>query len=132
MALQSSGPISLSDIKTELGSSANDFRSLHAAAGFSTPDSISEFYGYSAVSWESVSISESGFEDPGIACGEGPNFGTFRIFYDAGAGFRTGTTVYTSEGGEVFDGRGFWYYVADLAQSVFIDSRGALGEIVSC
>ena len=48
MALQTSGPISLSEIKTELGSSSNSLRTLSAAAGFSIADSISEFYGYSA------------------------------------------------------------------------------------
>ena len=48
MALQTSGPISISDIKTELGSSSNSLRNLSAAAGFSTPDAMSEFYGYSA------------------------------------------------------------------------------------
>lgn len=48
MALQSSGQITISDIKTELGSSSNSLRTLSAAAGFSTPDAMSEFYGYSA------------------------------------------------------------------------------------
>ena len=47
MALQSSGAISISQIKTELGSSSNSLRTLSAAAGFSTPDAMSEFYGYS-------------------------------------------------------------------------------------
>jgi hypothetical protein len=47
MALQSSGAISISQIKTELGSSSNSLRTLSAAAGFTTPDSMSEFYGYS-------------------------------------------------------------------------------------
>lgn len=47
MALQSSGPISISDIKTELGSSDNSLRILSSDAGFSTPDSMSEFYGFS-------------------------------------------------------------------------------------
>lgn len=47
MPLQSSGPISISDIKTELGSSDNSLRNLSNIAGFSVPDSMSEFYGYS-------------------------------------------------------------------------------------
>ncbi len=51
MALQSSGAISISDIKTELGSSSNSLRTLSAAAGFSTPDAMSEFYGYTNSSW---------------------------------------------------------------------------------
>ena len=48
MALQSSGAISISQIKTELGSSSNSLRALSSAAGFGTPDAMSEFYGYSA------------------------------------------------------------------------------------
>jgi len=46
MALQGSGAISLSQIKTELNSSSNSLRTLSAAAGKSTPDAMSEFYGY--------------------------------------------------------------------------------------
>ena len=48
MALPSSGAISISQIRTELGSSSGSLRTLSAAAGKSTPDAMSEFYGYSA------------------------------------------------------------------------------------
>lgn len=48
MALQTTGPIKISEIKAELGSSSNSLRTLSAAAGFSTPDAMSEFYGYSS------------------------------------------------------------------------------------
>ena len=51
MALPSSGPISISQIKAELGSGSNSLRALSAAAGKSTPDAMSEFYGYSSVSY---------------------------------------------------------------------------------
>ena len=44
MALPSSGPLSIDDIRTELGSSSGSLRTLSAAAGKSTPDAISEFY----------------------------------------------------------------------------------------
>ena len=46
MALQSSGAISISQIRTELGSSSYSLRTLSAAAGKGTPDAMSEFYGY--------------------------------------------------------------------------------------
>jgi hypothetical protein len=49
MALQSSGQISLNDIATELALTPPfSLRSMSSAAGFSTPDAVSEFYGYSA------------------------------------------------------------------------------------
>jgi hypothetical protein len=47
MALPTSGPLSIGAIRTELESGSGSLRTLSAAAGFSTPDSISEFYGYS-------------------------------------------------------------------------------------
>lgn len=48
MALQSSGQIKISEIKTELGSSSNSLSTLSTAAGKSAPHAMSEFYGYSA------------------------------------------------------------------------------------
>jgi hypothetical protein len=47
MALQSSGAISIGNIRTELGSSSGSLRALSSSVGKGTPDSISEFYGYS-------------------------------------------------------------------------------------
>lgn len=51
MALPTSGPISISQIKAELGSGSNSLRALSAAAGKSTPDAMSEFYGYSNLTY---------------------------------------------------------------------------------
>ena len=51
MALQSSGQISISDIKTELGSSSGSLTTLSTTAGKSAPHAISEFYGYTHSSW---------------------------------------------------------------------------------
>jgi hypothetical protein len=48
MALPSSGPLGIGAIRTELGSASGSLRTLSSLAGFSTPDAISEFYGYSA------------------------------------------------------------------------------------
>ena len=53
MPLQSSGAISINQIRAELGSGSYSLRTLSAAAGKSTPDAMSEFYGYGAVSWPS-------------------------------------------------------------------------------
>lgn len=48
MPLQTTGQISISDIQTELGSTSGSLRTLSAAAGFTTQDAMSEFYGYSS------------------------------------------------------------------------------------
>lgn len=49
MALPTSGQLGIGDIMTELGTSSGSLRNLSDLAGFSTPDNISDFYGYSAV-----------------------------------------------------------------------------------
>ena len=49
MALPTSGPLGIGDIRTELGTSVSSLRSLSDLAGFSPPDNISDFYGYSPV-----------------------------------------------------------------------------------
>ena len=46
MALQSSGSISISQIKAELSNSSSSLRTLSAAASKSIPDGMQEFYGY--------------------------------------------------------------------------------------
>ena len=49
MALPSSGPLSLSQIGTAVGaSSPYSLRSMSSTAGFSTPDAVSEFYGFTS------------------------------------------------------------------------------------
>jgi hypothetical protein len=128
MALQSSGQISINDIRTELGTTSGDLRVLSSTAGFSTPDQFNDFYGYSAVTWFSTEISETGFEDPGQACAEGPDFGTVRVFYTQ-AGFND---LRTSEDGETFNGNNLWYYARDFVGSYIIDSRGGVGEFADC
>jgi hypothetical protein len=47
MALPSSGTLSINDIRSYLGSTNGSLRALSNAVGFSTPDKISDFYGYS-------------------------------------------------------------------------------------
>ena len=51
MALPTSGQLSLKDIGVEQGITAGNqasLRSMSSTAGYSTPDTVSEFYGYSA------------------------------------------------------------------------------------
>jgi hypothetical protein len=53
MALPSSGQLSFSAIAGELGVSLSNvsLRSMSSTAGKSTPDAVSEFYGYSAITY---------------------------------------------------------------------------------
>ena len=48
MALPSNTTISISQIRTELGSASGSLRTLSSLAGKSVPDAMSEFWGYSA------------------------------------------------------------------------------------
>ena len=64
MALPVSGPLSFSQIGAALctpQSAPYSLRSMSSAAGFSTPDSVSEFYGYSC---DSCSISGTNVASP--------------------------------------------------------------------
>ena len=47
MALPSSGTLSINQIRNQLGVTTGSLRALSSLAGFSTPDKISDFYGYS-------------------------------------------------------------------------------------
>lgn len=53
MALPTSGPLSFSAIANELGTPLSNvsLRGMSNSAGFSTPDAVSEFYGYSNVTY---------------------------------------------------------------------------------
>ena len=52
MALPSSGSISIGQIRAELGTSSGSLRQLSSMAGKGTPDSMSEFRGYSHLNLE--------------------------------------------------------------------------------
>ena len=50
MALPTTGPLSINDIRVELGASSTNqsLRTFSTSAGFSSPDAISDFYGFSS------------------------------------------------------------------------------------
>ena len=49
MALQSSGTIRITEIRSELGSNSYSLTCLSGLAGKAAPHAMSEFYGYSAI-----------------------------------------------------------------------------------
>lgn len=99
MALQTSGAISISQIRSELGSSSGSLRTLSAAAGKSTPDAMSEFYGY------------SNFQQPTLTT--------------TPTGSYSGSTLtmngnITSAGSETILERGFYYVVSTSSSGVSV------------
>ena len=65
MALPSSGQLSFSAIATELGAAgALSLRGMSALAGKSTPDAVSEFYGYSYIQYAYVNYVFTGYDIP--------------------------------------------------------------------
>ena len=77
MALQSSGQISINDIKTELGNSSGSLNTLSVAAGKAAPHAMSEFYGYSAsiandYYWEGDGVNDT-LRQTGTALGYNTN-----------------------------------------------------------
>lgn len=59
MALPTSGALSISMIRTELGQTSGSLGFLSDWAGFNAPDAISDFYGYSNAPANSVTFSSS-------------------------------------------------------------------------
>jgi len=58
MALPTSGPLSFSQIDTEIGGNLSDvsLRAMSNFAGFSTPDSVSEFHGWGAAVTSDIGV----------------------------------------------------------------------------
>lgn len=130
MALQSSGAISINDIRTELGQAQanSSLRSLSALANFSSPDAMSEFYGFSSAT-EFV-ISEIGFPDAEQCCVDGPNYGTV-IVYSASTSLALNVELFTSNSlSETFDGTDKWWFSS--GKSYQINSTGKIVDVFQC
>ena len=104
MALPTSGPLSFSAIANELGTPLSNvsLRGMSNSAGFSTPDAVSEFYGYSgggliAVSWGYSS------RNIGRSC-----TALFTTFYADSSSPNTATAVYTDASGTIPGFIGFY------------------------
>jgi hypothetical protein len=108
MPLPSSGPLSIDMIRNELQTTSGDLRFLSARAGFSTPDAMSEFYGYTYASvpysygsprilWDFASTGNYGNGIVSIPDLSGfGNNGTFNV--GTVGGFDTGASGYANTG----------------------------------
>ena len=127
MALPSSGPLGIDAIRTELQQSQgnNSMRTLSSLAGFSTPDAISEFYGYSYSNYRSFSIYDQG-QTQGEVCNIFDQDNLTLYFYEAGgdgspACPNVGVTAYTDTALTVpFDGADRWYHSAQCNTGYYI------------
>lgn len=118
MALQSSGAISISQISAEVGIPQGSLRLLSQEAGFYPPDAISEFYGYSQVTWFETPVSVTSYTDPAESC-DGQFQPTTMLYFVIFA-----DKLYTSPNGEVFNGQNLWYYFPNFAGSWLVNETG--------
>jgi len=128
MALPSSGSLSISAIKTELGSSSNSLRTLSGLAGFSTPDAISEFYGYSSLT--AITLSEIGFNDTEQGCTEGSNSET-ASYYSTTDPVAVNSYIYDNNR-DIFNGNNQWFYYPSGTKLIQIGEDGKVNDIYSC
>ena len=131
MAPQSSGPISINDIRVELGQAQanSSLRSLSALANKSTPDAMSEFYGFSAATAYTFLMGDggNGYGDWSTACAEAYDPITL---YSSSTSLAVNVTLYTDNTlTSVFVGNG-WY---KSGSSVYeIGSDGKITSVRGC
>ncbi len=136
MALPSSGPLSINQIRTELNTSTYSLRSLSSLAGKGTPDSISEFYGYALPPAYITYSQNTGQLYDGCSMSmdsygqwEGTDVGGYYIGPWAGGG-NAGYNVYNSERGTnagtflTFGGNGWGYVMGRSTVTISAYSNG--------
>ncbi len=132
MALPVSGPLSINDIRVELGQSQanSSLRSLSSLAGFSTPDAISEFYGYSpSLDYRTFSIVNQATSSGEVCSIIGEDDLTL-YFYEAGgdgspACPSTGVYVFEDSALTVpFDGKNSYWFSNQCSAGYYIVTNG--------
>lgn len=132
MALQSSGAISIDNIRTELQQAQgnNSLRSLSATAGKSTPDAMSDFYGYSfATAFTFLAgDGQQGYSDWSQACSDAYDPITL---YSSSTSLAVNVTLYIDNTlSNTFDGGGLWWKYGSLVYE--IDSSGRITSQRGC
>lgn len=121
--LPTSGPISFSEIAAYLGfgGTDNSLRSMSSEAGFSTPDSVSEFYGYGGlleVNWGYDSRRSS------TACSAGSS-----VYYADATSPTSANAVYTDAAGTTPALAG-WY--SNFTETRYFDGSSFTGFSEIC
>ena len=132
MALQSSGAISIDNIRTELQQAQgnNYLRSLSSTAGKSTPDAMSEFYGYSfATAFTFLAgDGQQGYADWSQACSEAYDPITL---YSSSSSLAVNVSLYIDNTlSNSFDGGGVWWKSGSLVYE--IDTAGKITSQRGC
>ena len=138
MALPSSGQLSLNDIRVELGLAQSNVSlgSMSNSVGFTDPDAVSDFYGYSYANYNTFSIINTGYDDSGTACGNKDDDNL--TLYFAGSGGTpacptTGVILYTDTAlTNVFDGLFQYWRSNQCNASYYILENGFIEGITAC
>lgn len=125
MALPTSGPLSFSAIANELGTPLSNvsLRGMSNSAGFSIPDAVSEFYGYSGGGLEPVLWGYNS-RRIGSSCTALPT-----QFYADSTSPNTATAVYADAAGTI---PGFIGFYSDGISAREFDGTGFIGFGILC
>jgi hypothetical protein len=132
MALQGSGPISINDIRVELSQAQanSSLRALSALANKSSPDAMSEFYGFSASTAYTFYVGDGGvgYADWNQACAEAYDPVTL---YSSSTSLAVGVTLYKDNTLlSIQNGENLWW---KSGSSVYeIASDGKIAAVRGC
>ena len=138
MALPSSGTLSLNDIRVELGLAQSNVSlgSMSNSVGFTDPDAVSEFYGYSAANYNTFAIINTGYDNGEKACGD-INDDNLTLYFAGSGGTpacpTTSVILYTDTAlTNVFDGLFQWWRSNQCNASYYIMEDGFIEGIEPC
>tara|TARA_R110002126_G_scaffold50551_7_gene139270 strand:- start:5139 stop:5537 length:399 start_codon:yes stop_codon:yes gene_type:complete len=118
MALQSSGQISLNDIRVELGAATTNVSlgTMSDTAGFSAQDQISDFYGYSHSACTSFASSVFSRSFSFTACSDSTS--STRWHNGSGTWVESGDTVYANSGCTTAQNDGYYKQADDTSYRI--------------
>jgi hypothetical protein len=135
--LPPSGPLSINDIRIELGQAQanSSLRALSNLAGFSTPDAISEFYGYPPLNYNFVYLVNRIADNPENACRlEGEVIQVFFAGSGGGEACPSLTQTLYSDSGLSFPfyGENAFWYAPNCGAWYYIQTDGFIEGTGSC
>ena len=138
MTLPTSGPLSLNDIRVELqqAQANSSLDALSNLAGFTNPDAVSDFYGYSYATYNTFAINTTSYGEYIDACALDASDN--KTLYFAGSGGTAacpaqGVTLYTTSAlTTAYNGGGFWWRSKQCNAAYNILSDGFIEAIEAC